>query len=74
MPNHWYFAYYYFFAGTNGFAETYGVGSRCVLHGGEWTAGLIKVTPFGAGCYQVFLKELLLPILLVVAVTSSTPA
>ena len=60
VPNHWYLAphYYFFFAGTNGFAETYGVGSRCVLHGGEWTAGLIKVSPFGAGCYQVFLTEL----------------
>ena len=39
-------------------AEQYGEGSRCFDHSTRWTVGGEQTNPFGAGCYQVGLLNI----------------
>jgi len=38
---------------ANSFTETYGVGSRCLEHGRQWSR-TYTAQLWGAGCYQVW--------------------
>ena len=38
---------------TNQLLETYGPGSRCVLHGRQWSINNQPISMYGGGCYKV---------------------
>ena len=38
---------------SNTLLEAYGPGSRCVVHGSQWTVNGRSIDSYGGGCYQV---------------------
>ena len=54
----YYHKYFIYVDNSDLSAEQYGEGSRCFDHSTRWTVGGKQTNPFGAGCYQVCLLNI----------------